>query len=226
VSDDTRASALLQEGISALGLSEPAGAFARLEAYINELERANPRFGFMKYEDRAELVVKHVLDSLSAWGAIRDAAGPGPSTVLDVGSGAGFPGIPLAIALPGLTFTLLERMERRAVFLKTCVVLLGLSNAKAIRGDLVDLDGAYDVVTCRAFAPLERLVEDLGRSSVRWRKIVADKGREERVREEIEGVRRLTGGAIVAEVATVYSPFLDEQRRVVVLFSDPLLTNK
>ena len=130
MSADARASALLQEGITVLGLPEPAGVLARLEAYMNELERANPRFGFVKYEDRAELVVKHVLDSLSAWRTLAEAAGPGPATILDVGSGAGFPGIPLAIALPGLSFTLLERMERRAVFLKTCVVLLGLSHIR------------------------------------------------------------------------------------------------
>jgi 16S rRNA (guanine527-N7)-methyltransferase len=219
------ASALLREGIAHFGIPDPVGTLARLEAYIDELERANPRLGLVKYEDRRELVVKHVLDSLSAWSALTRAAGPGPAAVLDAGSGAGFPGIPLAIAMPGWSFVLLERMAKRAAFLKTCAILLGLTNAKVIQRDLVDLDGEFDIVTCRAFAPLERLVEDLGTSGVRWRKIVAYKGRQERVREEIEGVRRLTRGRIASEVVAIDSPFLREERCVVVLFSDPLLTN-
>jgi 16S rRNA (guanine527-N7)-methyltransferase len=225
VSGDEEALALLREGIALLGIPGPAAILARLEAYIGELERANPRLGLVKYEDRRELVVKHVLDSLSAWSVLTGAAGAGPATVLDAGSGAGFPGIPLAIALPGWSFVLLERMAKRAAFLKTCAILLGLTNAKVVQRDLVDLSGEYDIVTCRAFAPLERLVEDLGRSGVRWRKIVAYKGREERVREEIEGVRRLTGGRMASAVTAVDSPFLKEERCVVVLFSDPLLTN-
>jgi len=225
VSGDAAASALLREGIALLGIANPAGTFEKLESYIAELEHANPRLGLVKYEDRRELIVKHVLDSLSAWGVLRDAAGPGPATVLDAGSGAGFPGIPLAIALPGWSFVLLERMAKRAAFLKTCAILLGLSNAKVIQRDLVDLSGKYDLVTCRAFAPLERLVEDLRKSGVRWRKIAAYKGREERVREEIDDVRRLTGGRIASEVVAVKSPFLNEARCMVVLSSDPLLTN-
>jgi 16S rRNA (guanine527-N7)-methyltransferase len=225
VTSGADASAILQEGIARLEIPEPAGVHAKLESYMAELERANPRFGLVKYEDRGELVVKHVLDSLSAWAILKEAAGPSPAAILDVGSGAGFPGIPLAVALPALSFTLLERMAKRAAFLKTCSILLALSHVKVIQMDLVELAGAYDVVTCRAFAPLERLVEDLGRSGVRWRKIVAYKGREARVREEIESVRRLTDGRIAAEVVAVHSPFLDEERCIAVLFSDSLLTN-
>jgi len=223
VNDD--APAVLREGVALLGIPDPARVVAKLEAYTAEVERANPRLGLVKYGDMRELVVKHVLDSLSAWTTLRDAAGPGPSSVLDVGSGAGLPGIPLAIALPGQSYVLLERMARRAAFLKACVILLGLPNATVMQADLADCAGDFDVVTCRAFAPLERLVEDLGRSSVRWRRIVAYKGREARVNEEIEAVRRLSGARIDSEVAEIESPFLGEERRVVILFSRPLLTN-
>jgi 16S rRNA (guanine527-N7)-methyltransferase len=225
VNDDAEATAVLRDGVAFLGIPDSVRVLTKLEAYVAELERANPRLGLVKYEDRRELVVKHVLDSLSAWATLKSAAGPGSATILDAGSGAGFPGIPLAIALPGSSFVLLERMARRAAFLKTCAILLELSNAKVLPCDLVDHSGEYDVVTCRAFAPLERLVEDLGRSGVRWRKIVAYKGREARVKEEIEGVRRLSGGRIISEVVAVNSPFQQGERCVVVLFSDPFLTN-
>jgi 16S rRNA (guanine527-N7)-methyltransferase len=217
--------ALLNEGIRELGVPEPERARAQLAAYIAELERWNPRFGLVKYAGREELVVKHVLDSLSAWSFLRDAAPPGTGTVLDVGSGAGLPGIPLAIVLPELSFTLLERMARRASFLKTCAILLGLSRVKVAQCDLADMTGDFDVVTFRAVAPLPRFIEDIGGSGVRWRTIIAYKGREVRAREEIESVRRSTGMRFIAALHPLRTPFLDEERCLAVISVAPLLTN-
>jgi 16S rRNA (guanine527-N7)-methyltransferase len=179
----------------------------------------------VKYAGREELVVKHLLDSLSAWSALRDAAPSGTGTVLDVGSGAGFPGIPLAVALPGLSFTLVERMARRASFLKTCAILLCLSRVKVAQCDLADITGDFDVVTFRAVAPLPRFFEDIGKSGVRWRTIMAYKGREERAREEIQGVRRSAGAPFIAELHPLRTPFLDEERCLAVISVAPLLTN-
>ena len=217
--------ALLNEGIRELGVPEPERAHAQLAAYIAELERWNPRFGLVKYAGREELVVKHLLDSLSAWSILRDAAPPGSGTVLDVGSGAGFPGIPLAVALPDLSFTLVERMARRASFLKTCAILLGLSRVKVAQCDLADATGDFDVVTFRAVAPLPRFIEDIGGSGVRWRTIMAYKGREERAREEIESVRRSAGTRFIAALRPLHTPFLDEERCLAVISVAPLLTN-
>jgi 16S rRNA (guanine527-N7)-methyltransferase len=216
---------LLREGIRELGIPEPERVHAQLAAYIAELERWNPRFGLVKYAGREELVVKHLLDSLSAWSDVRDAAPPGTGTVLDAGSGAGFPGIPLAVALPGFSFTLVERMARRASFLKTCAILLGLPRVKVAQCDLADITGDFDVVTFRAVAPLARFVEDIGGSGVRWRTIIAYKGREERAREEIESVRRSAGTRFIAALRPLRTPFLDEERCLAVISVAPLLTN-
>lgn len=218
-------SVLLLEGIRELGIPEPQRVHAQLAAYIAELERWNPRFGLVKYDGTEELVVKHVLDSLSAWSMLRDAAPPGTGTVLDVGSGAGLPGIPLAVALPGLSFTLVERMARRATFLKTCAILLGLSHVRVAQCDLADITGDFDVVTFRAVAPLPRFIEDIGRSGIRWHTIMAYKGREERAREEIESVRRSAGAPFIAELRALHTPFLDEERCLAVISVAPLLTN-
>ena len=164
--------AALSEGLAQLGILPVEPAQARLEAFMAEVDRWNPRFGLVKYQDRRELIVKHVLDSLSAWTAIREAAA-GSGSVLDVGSGAGLPGIPLAIVMPDASFTLLERMARRAAFLENCVILLGLSHVRVSQRDLAAMTGEFDVVTCRAVAPLGRLVEDIRRSTIRWRRIAA-----------------------------------------------------
>jgi 16S rRNA (guanine527-N7)-methyltransferase len=84
---------------------------------------------------------------------------PAQCAVTDVGSGAGLPGIVLAILLPGARITLLEPMARRVEFLQECVAELGLENAEVVRGRAEDLAGhlAADVVTARAVAPLDRL---------------------------------------------------------------------
>jgi 16S rRNA (guanine527-N7)-methyltransferase len=110
-------SALLRAGLQQLSVNDPERVQQRAETFLDELERWNPRFGLVKFTDRRELVVKHVLDSLAGWRAVADAVPAAGGTVLDVGSGAGFPGIPLSAAMPGTSFTLLERMARRVSFL-------------------------------------------------------------------------------------------------------------
>jgi 16S rRNA (guanine527-N7)-methyltransferase len=80
-------------------------------------------------------------------------------TLVDIGSGAGLPGIVLAMLLPGVQVTLLEPMERRCRFLSECAAELGLANASVLRGRAEDVAMAVDVATARAVAPLGRLAE-------------------------------------------------------------------
>ena len=181
----SEASLTLLKGLELLAVPEPGRVLPLLELYLDELERWNPRFGLVNFTDRVELVVKHVLDSLSGWSAIRGAI-ESPAGVLDVGSGAGFPGIPLAAAMPDVPFTLLERMARRASFLKTCAVLLRLPLLRVVQADLSDAQGEYEVVTFRAVAPFGRFLHDMEKSGERWRVAVAYKGREDRARGEID----------------------------------------
>jgi len=205
-------SALLREGLLQLEVPEPDRVQPLLERYLDELERCNPRFGLVNATDRAELVTKHVLDSLSAWRAVRDALPPLGGAVLDVGSGAGLPGIPLAAALPHSAVTLMDRMVRRVSFLKTCCVLLGLPGLRAVQSDLRDASGEYDVVTFRAVAPLDRFLSDLGASAVRWRTVVAYKGREDRAREEAAAAHAFVGPNEDLAIVPLRPPFLEEER--------------
>ncbi len=211
-----KASEILRDGLAQLAVPQPDRAQATLERYLDELERWNPRFGLVKAVDRAELVVKHVLDSLGAWRVVRDALPPAGGAVLDVGSGAGLPGIPLAAAMPDVSFVLLDRMTRRASFLKACSVLLGLPRIQVVCGDLADADGQFDVVTFRAVAPFDRFLFDAARSRVRWRTVVAYKGREDRAREEIERARESAGPALRLECVRIQPPSMDEERCLIV----------
>jgi 16S rRNA (guanine527-N7)-methyltransferase len=100
---------------------------------------------------------RHVLNSA----LVRSAVPPG-ARVADVGSGAGLPGLPLALSRPDLQVTLIEPLQRRTVFLEQAVVALGLENrVEVVRGRAEDLHGQrwFDIVTARAVAPLPRLVD-------------------------------------------------------------------
>ncbi len=134
--------------------------------------------------------------------------------MLDVGSGAGFPGIPLAIALPGIRFTLLERSGKKCAFLENCRVLLGLANVAVLPSDLSAASGAFDVVTFRAVAPLARFLADLARSKVAWRSVAAYKGRRDRIEAELAAIGAAALGAVIVRLDV---PFVDEQRHLVVL---------
>jgi 16S rRNA (guanine527-N7)-methyltransferase len=208
---------LLGEGLVRLEVPDPVRARALLSTFLAELERWNPRFGLVRHGGMEELVVKHVLDSLSAWTAIRAAMGSATGTILDVGSGAGFPGIPLAIVLPDASVTLLERMTRRAAFLRTCGVLLGLSLLSVRACDLRQVRDSFDVVTFRAVAPLDRFLSEIEASGVRWRTLISYKGRLDRARREIEDASRARQGLYALEARPLSTPFLEEQRCIVVV---------
>ncbi|MCL2139316.1 MAG: class I SAM-dependent methyltransferase, partial [Treponema sp.] len=99
-----------------------------LEQYLAEIERFNPSLSLVGTNDRHCLIVRHILDSLAPLGIIFRAMNGSHASIADVGSGAGLPGIPLAITLPDVKFTLIERKNRRAGFLRNVCNILGLSN--------------------------------------------------------------------------------------------------
>ena len=120
---------LINRGLEELGLGGTPDRAELILKYINELERWNRIYGFVKAEG-CELVSRHVLDSLSAVETIRGLEQHG--SICDLGSGAGFPGIPLAIFLTGSELVLVERAARRAAFLRNTAILLGLKNVRVI----------------------------------------------------------------------------------------------
>ena len=142
----------LDAGLRVLGVDADTGV---LEAYVAELDRWNRVYGFVK-ADREQLVTHHVLDALAAVPVVRRLG----RRVADFGSGAGLPAIPLAIALPRLTFTLIERSEKRRAFLSAVVGHLRLGNARVV----AHAGGErFDVVTARAVAPLPKLAAAVAR---------------------------------------------------------------
>lgn len=148
-----------------------------MEAYIKELRLFNSAYNLVNTDDREEIVVRHILDSLAAWQQIAalanerqkraaDQNGAGPSNtapsnesvvIADIGSGGGLPGIPLAAALPQYNFTLIERMSKRCAFLQNAAAILGLKNVQVQNLELEKTPAAsIDIATFRAFRPLDK----------------------------------------------------------------------
>ena len=124
------------------------------ERYVQMLAGPGVIRGLLGPREVPRLWTRHVLNCA----AVADLV-PRPSALIDLGSGAGLPGIVLALLLPDVQVTLLERMERRSLFLDECVQELGLRNARVYRATAEEVAGklAADVVTARAVAPLDRL---------------------------------------------------------------------
>lgn len=129
-------------------------ALPAAEQYVRMLAGQGVIRGLLGPREVPRLWTRHILNCA----AIAELV-PRPCTLVDMGSGAGLPGIVLALLLPDVEVILLERMERRAAFLAECVDELSLGNVQVCRATAEELAGkiAADVVTARAVAPLERL---------------------------------------------------------------------
>nr|WP_300147408.1 16S rRNA (guanine(527)-N(7))-methyltransferase RsmG [Propionicimonas sp.] len=125
-----------------------------ISQYVDILASRGIDWGLIGPREGERLWERHVLNSIAA-----ESLFPSGVSVVDVGSGAGLPGIPLAIRRPDLRVTLLESLLRRANFLELAVTELGLGErVRVVRGRAEEHRETYDVVTCRAVAPLPRLL--------------------------------------------------------------------
>jgi len=144
----------LASGARALGVALDADARARLLDYVALLERWNRSVNLTAVRDPAEMVPRHLLDCLAVAPWVRGA------TLLDIGSGAGLPGLVLALARAELEVTLLDAALKRTRFLAHARERLGLDRVEVVRARLEDFDPArrFDTVTARASLPLPGLL--------------------------------------------------------------------
>jgi len=151
---------VLVEGASRLGVSLDRDALEGFMVYLTELRRWGAKMNLTGRVTDRGVVTRHFLDSLSLLPVIRSL---GCGKILDMGSGAGFPGLVLKIAEPSLEVTLLDSREKRVFFLRHVIRALGLhggieavhGRAEAVPEGPVE---AFDCVTSRAFAPLSRFL--------------------------------------------------------------------
>jgi 16S rRNA (guanine527-N7)-methyltransferase len=156
---------LIINGAESLGVQVSALQVAQFGIHIRELLLWNRKTNVTAITQPLEVAIKHVVDSLAIAGWIHPEA-----SVLDVGSGGGFPGIPLKILMPSLSVTLIDSSRRKNSFQRHVIRTLGLVNIDALHSRVealsADLDRlrdcnpyAFSVIVCRAFTGLARFVE-------------------------------------------------------------------
>ncbi len=140
----------LAEGLQAMGLALPPPARAQLLEYLRLLAKWNRAYNLTGVQSLEEMIPRHLLDSLSILPYLRGAR------VLDIGTGAGLPGIPLAVAAPALDFTLLDANAKKIRFVRQAVHALRLANAHPVQARLEAFrpPEKFDTLIARAFAAI------------------------------------------------------------------------
>jgi len=195
------------EGLQQLKIELTPTQIGQFKSYYNEVALFNRRLKLVGAEGE-DFVVKHLLDSLTPLNYFKDIINK-DSTLCDAGSGAGLPGIPLAIALPEYPFTLIERSGRRAGFLRNAVAMTQLiSHVEILEQDIDEVTQQFDIVTFRAFLPLEKVIDQLDCILKPGGTIGAYKGRRQLLAEELAPL----SATWESEIIDLEVPFLESER--------------
>lgn len=198
--------ARLAEGLSALGLALEPGQVGALLRLVDELADWNARFNLTAIREPAAVVDKHLLDSLAVLPHLKGLA------IADIGTGAGFPGLPLAIADPDRRFTLVESTGKKANFVRHAVRMLDLPNVEVVQARAESYRPArpFDGVIARALGSLADFVRVAGHLAGRGGRLLAMKGKV----PEAELAALPSGWKVIA-VHPVAVPGLDAERCLV-----------
>ena len=219
---------LLVQGCEELGLTLSETEVKQFRLYFEMLAEWNQKINLTAIDDESGVQTKHFLDCLTGLPLIREEMGKGgrlarPVRAIDVGAGAGFPGLPLKIVWPELKLVLLDGTGKKVRFLQEVVAALKLSQVEVVQGRAEELGhnesyrGQFDLVLARAVARLNTLVEYLLPFARQGGYVVAYKG--PGAAEEFIEARRaieLLGGEVV-RFAPVAVPLLEEERRILLI---------
>jgi len=199
---------LLIEGARELRVPLRSEQIAALLKLIDELESANAQFNLTAIRDRPGMLRKHVLDSLSAHAFL------GGGRIADIGTGAGFPGLPLAIASPARRFVLIEATGKKARFVERTSALLALRNVEVVnaRAEAYRPFERFDTVIARALSSLADFVAYAGHLCAPAGRLLAMKGK-----HPDEEISALPKAFRTAAVHRVKIPGLDDERHIVEL---------
>ena len=197
---------MLHSAAKQLGLELSDVDVDRMMRLLDELDDWNQRMNLTAIRERSQQITKHLLDSLSVQPFLRG------TRVLDVGTGAGFPGLPLAIANPARQFTLLDSTAKKLKFIEHVAQSIGIENVTTVheRAEKYQVTTRFDTILSRAVGPVDRFVKWSGHLCVGGGRLLAMKGRYPT--DELQG---LPSGWKFAAVHRLVVPGLDEERHLV-----------
>ena len=203
---------LLASGLMQMGLTLDEATQEKLLRYVALLDKWNKVYNLTAVREPERMIGLHLLDSLSVLSQI-GAAG----TVLDVGTGGGLPGIPLAVALgasPKVRITMLDTIAKKTTFVRQAIGELGLHNADVVteRVEKYQSPHCFDIVISRAFSELKDLVDGAGHLCASDGRMLAMKGV-----HPFDEIARLPSNFAVEQVIPLNVPQVDGQRHLVVI---------
>lgn len=195
-------------GAAQLGVALSEQQATQLLRLLDELDDWNQRMNLTAIRERAQQITKHLLDSLTVHAHLQG------TNVVDIGTGAGFPGLPLAVTLPQVQFTLVDSTAKKLKFVEHAAQTLGLHNVQTVhtRAEAYRPKERFDCVVSRAVGALETFVKGSGHLCVGGGRLLAMKGR-----YPTEELTHIPSGWKVAAVHRLNVPGLDEQRHLVEL---------
>lgn len=198
----------LATGLAELGIDADAGALIKLGDYVELLEKWNRAYNLTSIREPARMVTHHLLDSAAVSPHLRG------ESILDVGTGAGLPGLVLAVLDPERTFTLLEATGKKATFCEHVADRLGLGNVVVVNARIEDYrpQRPFDTVVARAFSALAELALLVGPVTARGGRLLAMKGA-----DPTAETRNLLPGWGVEAITPLHVPGLGAERHVVSL---------
>ena len=196
----------LAEGIDVLGISADREQQGRMLELIALLQRWGRAYNLTAVRDPLRMVSHHLLDSLALVPYIRG------ERVLDVGTGAGFPGLPLAIMMPERRFVLLDGNGKKVRFVRQAVMELGLGNVEAVQARIESYTSGqkFATIVTRAFAPLPKILQLTQPLLARPGVLLAPKGRQ--VDAELDGLALPEGELYLHRLRV---PFVEGERALV-----------
>ena len=197
----------IAEGLAAMGVDLPAPARARLAAHLELIAKWNRVHNLTAVRETEQMVVLHLLDSLSVLPHLQ-----GARTIVDVGSGPGLPGIPVAIARPDAHVTLLDSSHKKCAFLQQAKTELALENVDVVcdRVELWHPERRYDAVVSRAFSELADFVTQAQHLVAPGGQLIAMKGV-----YPFDEIARVPATHRVARVLELHVPRLEGKRHLV-----------
>ncbi len=236
------ADSLLKDGLAILNIEDTRDElFKKLKNYSKEILLFNRSFNLLNLKNEEDLIVSHILDSLSAWKFFHNEIKcfykkeqilktepvlekpDNPFCIADIGSGAGFPGVVLSCLFgsenynfPQLKFALVERMERRCSFLQNQKAILNLANTEILNTELERLSNVnFDIVTCRAFRTLDsKILKALLNCTKKTGKILLYKATKEKINEDLKFIKEQN---LNFKIEKLNPPFSDHERHLIII---------
>lgn len=204
--------ALLTQGIEELGLECTESQIEQMFSFAGLILKWNKVYNLTAITRPEEVITHHLLDSLAAVPVLTHLVRQSNQRLLDVGAGAGLPGLVFSIMCPALQITTIDTVHKKVAFMQQAIAVLGLKNAQAVhaRVEKYHPEFQYDFITSRAFSTLSNLIE--------WsHHLLSDEGRYFALKGKASTDNQLPEGWKIESTHALNIPFLSEERNIFVI---------